>query len=297
MPRAIRIRALSVVGLLLGGFALSSCLGDFNLGKQVSEAADSLEASVPSLVGKAGKAFEDSVGPRLERTAGGIADTVGTSLRANVDSVTKSLEATISRLQDSLKVFVAEDANRATQKLLAANVSLLSDSVDKSLERWLATVATTVEERVGPAANRVGSAAAKAVLDTLSANIGPEGKVGKSVVNLADSVVTRAIQAIGRTTGRETPWWVYGGIGLVVLALIASIGRFILSLHRNLKNSQDALRVVGLAIYDQPNYEVAGQVKEQAKRLGIEPWLNKFLRERRILLDLKSRPRTQTEGT
>lgn len=251
----------------------------------LEERSDTLAAVSREIVEAAGKAFADSVAPRLERAAGNIADTIKLVLDSAATRALAGVETRVRRLGDSLTAFLATDARDSLGVLLSHNVRLLRDSINVAVDEWITTLATSVESHLAAAVGHVADSAASRALVQLAASFDTSGTVGPALEDLGDRVVSRAIAAIARETegGFGAVFWVLViVVGLIVVSLV---GRFIIELKRGVKDREDSLRIVSYAVQESRDAGLTHRVKELATQQGVEPWLNRFLNEKRLLLE------------
>lgn len=250
--------------------------------------ADAVRPVSRAAVEEAGRAFQDSVQPKLGTAVATVADSLRPQLRTILAGLLDTLEFRAGRLEDSLATWIAGSADTAVQRLLAHNVRLVRDSIDRALGVWLGTVSASLESELWPGAARAADEIAARTLDTLAATVDSTGVLGRAIVGLGDRVVRQAIQAIREETQRATPWWVWLGLGLFVAVVLAIIGLFAIAARRELARGKTSLRIVTRAIQEANDTRLAARVKSLASDQGVEPWLWSFLTRERLLL--------QTEG-
>ncbi len=201
------------------------------------------------------------------------------------DSLQPALDSTLKRLEDSLAAFVAKNLSDSLSRLLNRNVAVLSASMNAAVGAWVERLSASVRTDLGPELGRAAETAATRAASALATSLGGDS-LRRAVVTLADSVVTQAIAAIGRESRRQTsrlPWWAWAaviGFGLAVLALV---GLFVVNVKR-IHQREASLRLVTLAVQERGDLAVKSRVKELATQHGVEPWLNAFLREQRLLM-------------
>ncbi len=281
----------SVALLIATGLAVSCKSIGSDAVKGIYEQRDTLAEAVrpagAAVVEGAGRAFEDSVRPKLEGTVGSIGDTLRAKSEAIVSLLLDSLEIRALRIEDSLTVFLKRDAEAALNELISSKIAIIRDSIDGALDKWLNTLSGSLDSELKLAAGNALSHTTMQALDSLAAGLDSTGAVGQAVVALGDRVVRQAIKAIGEET-EKTPWWVWAIVAVVVILVALSVGRFILALRRDKQRSETSLRLVGKAISDRDDKDLAASVKSMAQQQGVEPWLREFLDREGLLVKTES---------
>jgi len=290
--RKRRLRLLSFAVLLTVIPVLSSCfiggwIVDGIHGKQ-DKLAEAVRPMSRGAVEEMGRAFEDSVQPRLVTAVGAVSDELRPQLDTMVTVALDSLETRVNRLEDSLTALISERANEALQTLIAENSTVLRDSVDRAIAIWLERITNTLDSDLRPvAANAVGDAAARA-LNRLTTTIDSTGALGQAVVALGDRVVRQAIQAIREETERGVPWWVWLIFALVAAAIVSIIGRFIIAILRERDRGKTTLRLVAQVIKERKDPTLTEAVKQLTRPQGVEPWFRAFLADEHLLVQSDS---------
>lgn len=273
--------AAASLGATAGCSSIGSGVAD-GLHQERGKLAEVADTAGGAAVRGAGRSFADSVRPELLAAI----DSAGHRLRDSlVVRTLDELEGRALRMEDSLAAFVAGRGNEAVRTLVTGSLDEARGSIDASVARWMATLSASVDSQLRLAVAAAAAEAAGRALDSMGARLDSSRSLGLAVEELGGRVVQRAIDVIRENTERDTPWWVWAGGGLVVLALLAGIGRFVLGLVAESRRREASLRIVARAIQERGATDVADRVRGLATQQGMEGWLNRFLEERRLLVE------------
>ena len=231
-------------------------------------------------VDEAGITLEETVAPRLGRIVDSLAQNVEPIVARIMGGATDSVELLVSHLTDSLTHFIRDDVNAALSTILSENMPIVRDSIDRALVRWIETLAQSADSFLRPTLAKTADSA----LAQLAVSFDTSGAVGKALLTLTASVVDRAIAQL--QPGENTPAWVwvlFAALGLVVISIV---GRFIIALKQALRERDESLKVVSLAIKQhKDDVGLAEEVKTLALQRGVESSLHRFLEEERLLVN------------
>ncbi len=272
-PR-MRRRRVVIVGclglVLLSGWACWNKWGqDFGSGV-VNQARDRggevLGPLRDSVVALAGRTYDDSIRPRLDSTLTSLLDT---------------LQRRVVRLEDTTAVQIQGSLNLALQRMLAQNMALLRDSMQRSL----ALVADSLRPHFIPLlADGADSATARAVRVL---NEGLDGPLRATLLSLVVEISDSVRSAARRTVQEPVFTSLIGRLGLIggLIAggLIAAVIAALIIISLGLRNSRRALEAVTVAVQQQGTPELKRAVRDRAAARKVEGWLHAYLAKKDLL--------------
>lgn len=221
----------------------------------------------------------------LHRHVNSALDQLGRQLELVLDRSLDSVEARALRAEDSLAAFIDEKARVRFNRLLSENLALVRDTVRHAVGVWSGGLRAAIDDSIAPALGRSLSGIADSAIGRLSAGLDTNGRLGVALVAMSDRVVRQAVLALADQSQKSTPWWVYALGAAGGLIVISVVGYFVLALKKQVREREEALRLVGRAIQERNDVQLAGRVKALALEHGVEPSLHSFLGQNRLLVE------------
>jgi hypothetical protein len=237
--------------------------------------SDSLRAMFDSVAAFAGSAIQAHLQPALDSTMRMALDRAELSMGRAEDMVNRLEDTTIARLNGPL--------NTALDELIRTNARSLGESGREQVNTMLRELRVSIETEFAPMIRTTVAG----VVDTMTIRLASslEGDMLRALTHAADSIAEVAARAavrggnkeiesnpIVRNIKRAAPFVVIG-----ILAL--SLGWYWYTRRR----TEKALEAVATAIRDTGDTDLKSDVKTEALRRNVEPWLNDFLRKKGFL--------------
>jgi hypothetical protein len=223
-----------------------------------------------SVVALAGRMYDDSLRPRLDSTLTALLDT---------------LEGRVVALEDTTAAKVEGRLNEALQELVAENLTLLRDSVQRSLSVWANQLSHSVRAQVLPVVADAADSAMSRAVNALDAGLaGPLRTTLLSlVVEISDSVRVAARRTVEEPAVKSFLQRLGLAGGLIAGAILAAAIAALVIISLSLRNSRRALEVVTAAIQDRGTPELKEAVQERATARKVEGWLHSYLEKKNLL--------------
>jgi membrane protein DedA with SNARE-associated domain len=237
--------------------------------------SDSLRAMFDSVGAWTGSAIANRIQPAID-----------TTLRRALERTEATMdrtEAMINRLQDTTLARFGGTFSTTLDELIRTNARTLGEEGRGQVSAMLRELRTGFETELAPMLNRTVAG----VVDTLTARLAVnlEGDMLRALARAADSIAATGARAAVRAGDegvqqsslvRNIKQWA----PFVIIGVLAiSLGWYWYTRRR----TEKALEAVATAIRDAGDPEIKSDVKTEALRRNVEPWLNEFLKRKGYL--------------
>ncbi len=255
--------------------------------------AEAVRPAARAIVTEAGKAFQDSVQKTLEAFVGHLQD----SLKSAAGAVSDSFTIGFNTLERSAVDFSTNSGNEAVNRLLRDNLGYIRKSLDGTIDSLGNNLAVQLRGQLSEAIDSLTRGLISSATAQLASDLRNDSGLGGAIVQLGGKVVRQGVTAIDSERKKPMPWWFWVLVVLVVVNIIAVIGRFILSIQSSIRDRELSLRLVSRAVQESGDANLAQRITNMTAEHGVGGWYKEWLDKQGLRLEQERRAKGGNERT
>lgn len=250
---------------------------------------DSARALIDSLGSYARFAYDRHAAPLLDSTASRLILTG----RAAVDSTSRALfalgEERLSALETHFDDVLRNSLSDALQELVRENIRAAGTEARGQGRLFARDFAAELDSAFAPRVQTLVAVAVAAATDSAAARFASRlgADLRDGLVAIADTVARVGARAAVQAADEAATTGTIARnirIGLIV-ALILALAGVTIWLIRDRHRIREALDIVTGTVHDLSDTELTARIRSRAQARSLEPWLNKYLRERGFMVE------------
>jgi hypothetical protein len=250
---------------------------------------DSARALIDSLGSYARFAYDRHAAPLLDSTASRLILTG----RAAADSTSRALfalgEERLAVLETHFDDVLRNSLSDAIQELVRENIRAAGLEARGQGRLFARDFAAELDSAFAPRVQTLVAVAVAAATDSAAARFASRlgADLRDGLIAVADTVARVGARAAVEAADRAATQGTVARnirIGLIVAGFIGLIV-FVIWLIRDRRRIREALDIVTGSVHDISDTALSAQIRSRARARSLEPWLNRYLRERGFIVE------------